>query len=371
MNCGHSHDKCLCNLGNRSFSERHVSWVRDTVNTWNGRTWHTYTPLYSTSAVRSEMDAKCSADNSRRYDNRFMGHLQIRQNGRLVEQAVYARPLKLTEDYFGTNGTVTVGLARRNENPWFSLFGRVAGGIYSAFSPIANSWSYCFASAKAGYKLYHVPKDFYINAHRGDEDSTVYREDWEERYNGTVRVYNGPRDYCVDWKEDGSRLQDWITPWKRDEHGNYVRDRHGNRVKEDYTYVYFTNPTELRPSWRQSWNLVQDDWDAVMVPVRQGGSSAREAEAYSLREWWRRRIQDYAKDAWQTIPYRFEPAWQRRNSGYLAALVNNANWRSLSGSGVPNTAVTAGQSTVGSGQWNVQRPGARLDWSRIGDEMYH
>jgi len=336
----------------------------------------------------------CWANNNRRYDNRF--------NGTIDGQVVWAKPLSLKQEYFGKNGksgTITVALARRNENPWFSLFGRVGGGLYSAFSPVSNSWSYCFASAKAGYKLYHVPEDYYIDAHRGEEDSTVRREDWEERYNGTVRVHNGPRDYCVDWKPEGSRFQDWITPWKRDERGNYVYVN-GKRVKENYTIVYFTNPTELRPSWRQSWNLVQDDWDAVMVPVRQGGSMGYETEHYSLREWWRRRIEDYQRDRWKEIPYRFEPVWQNRDGGYLASLVNNAQWKVLSGTGSPDATVRAGPvagdwgdtlngrlagriwedhrrrgvpppQVSGRSLWNVGNPGNALDWNHIGDEMYH
>lgn len=319
--CGHGHDKCRCRSGG------------------------------------AKVNASCWANNSVRYDNRFSGQID--------GQIVWAKPLRLRKDYFGPAGTITVGLARRNENPWFSLFGRVTGGLYSAFSPVSNSWSYCFASAKAGYKLYHVPKDYYIDAHRGEEDSTIRRDDWEERYNGTVRVYNGPRDYCVDWKDDTERFMDWIRPYERDEFGNIVRNPDGSKKKSNTVITYWTNPTELRPSWRQSWNLIQDDWDAVMIPVRQGCSMGYEEEAYSLREWWRRRTQDYSRDNWGAIPYRYEPVWRGRNRNYLAKLVNSANWQALSGKDAPNTVVT------GTSEWNIENPGARLDWNRIGDEMYH
>ena len=100
------------------------------------------------------------------------------------------------------------------------------------------------------------------------------------------------------------------------------------------------------------------------------------------------------------IPDRHEPAWLDRNGSYLASLVNNANWKALSGNGVPDTNVTAGPTqgdvgdtlngrlagemwedhwkrgvppptATGTSQWNIGNPGGSLDWSKIGDEMYH
>ena len=299
------------------------------------------------------MYAQCSADNSNRYDNRYKGIVYIEGEG---WKTVYAKPLKLKEDYFGKAGTITVGLARRNENPWFSVFGRVTGGIYSAFSPAQNSWTYCFASAKAGYKLYHETNDWYIDAHLGSKERTWHLDDWEEELNGNVRAWDGPRDYCIDWKPEQSKFAGWY--WDKNERG------------DDVLVTEWTMPDELWPTWRQSWNLVQDDWDAVMVPVRQAGAEAIETQNYSLGEWWQKRLSgQYGKVS--DISDRYEPAWQGQDSGYLASLVNDADWQVLSGSGVPNTGVTAGTTTGGTSQWNIGTPGGSLDWNQIGDEMYH
>ena len=361
-NCDHGHAKCECSGGEQywmpsRYSTRHLS-----------------------RSFKSTVRATCRANNDHKdhgYDNRFAG---------IVDgETVRAKPLKLKREYFGANGTITVGLARRNENPWFSIFGRVTGGMYSAFSPVSDSWTYCFASAKAGYKLYHEPEDWYINAHLGSKYRTWKLDDWEEDLNGNARVENGPRDYCIDWKPEESKFAGWY--WDK------------NDRKEDVLVTEWTIVDDLNPTWRQSWNLVQDDWDAVMVPVRQAGSKAEEVANYSLLEWWQKRLSgQYGKVS--DIPYRYEPSWQSSGGSYLATLVKDANWQALSGSEAPNTDVTAGPTegdsgdvlngrlagdiwqdhwrrgvppptATGTSQWNIESPGANLDWNQIGDEMYH
>ena len=62
-----------------------------------------------------------------------------------------ARPHQLNQNYFGKDGTISVGLACQNENPWSPILGTISKGIFSAFNPYTD-WTVCFASAKAGYK---------------------------------------------------------------------------------------------------------------------------------------------------------------------------------------------------------------------------
>lgn len=119
-----------------------------------------------------------------------------------------ANPYVLKKDYFGRKGTITVGLAKYNENPWYRVFGDAAaavagagdklGGIFAAFNPYKHvEWSWAFSSAKAGYR--------YKNEEYKDEDPDS----------------NQPkRAYRVDWAND------------------------------------------------RDWNLCVSDWDAVFVPVR-------------------------------------------------------------------------------------------------------
>ena len=77
-----------------------------------------------------------------------------------------ARPLVLTRDYFGKNGTITVGVARHGQNPWTSILGTPIKGLFSAFNPYTE-WVWAFSSAKAGYKFLS-----------DTDDSRAYRIDW-------------------------------------------------------------------------------------------------------------------------------------------------------------------------------------------------
>lgn len=146
------------------------------------------------------------------------------------KDGIGARPKQLDERYFGKSGTITVGLAKYNENPWYRVFGDAAaavagagdklGGIFAAFNPHKSvEWSWALSSAKAGYR--------YKN------------EEYDEDPNQPKRAYR------VDWKD-------------------------GN----------------------QSWNLCVSDWDAVFVPVRsarmkaENGSWKEESGNEDfLREW--------------------------------------------------------------------------------------
>ena len=68
-------------------------------------------------------------------------------------QAFTARPNKVLENYFGDDGSIVVGVVRRNSNAWAQMIGAagmVANGIFSAFDPDVE-WSVGFSAAKAGY----------------------------------------------------------------------------------------------------------------------------------------------------------------------------------------------------------------------------
>ena len=141
------------------------------------------------------------------------GHLRPdNYNGRDLFDGVQAKPLILRDAYFGEEGTITVGLACYNENPWYRIFKSSAGigkgilgGIFGAFNPYKYmEWSWAFSSAKAGYKFI-----------RGDAG---YSQDDDDI---------NSRSYVVDWRD-------------------------GN------------------------WNLSQSDLDAVFVPVRRACSKAKD-----------------------------------------------------------------------------------------------
>lgn len=108
--------------------------------------------------VSRSISARCYADNDACYDDCYKGH----RNGK----AVYARPLVLNEDYFGEAGTITVGLACKNENVWGRILSSTEG-VFSAFDP-AVKYSWAFACAKTGYRY----RD-------GSDGVTEYKVGWE------------------------------------------------------------------------------------------------------------------------------------------------------------------------------------------------
>ena len=89
------------------------------------------------------------------------------------------QPHVLAKNYFGRAGTITVGLARYNENPFAKIFagdpstvgGRIVSGLFAAFNPF-NEWSWAFSSAKAGYL--QLGQEFDDNG----APSRKYKIDW-------------------------------------------------------------------------------------------------------------------------------------------------------------------------------------------------
>ena len=165
-----------------------------------------------------------------------------------------ARPLIMRTNYFGKDGTIAVGLARKNENVWKRILQTVAG-YFRAFDPTVD-WTWTFSAAKAGYR---------------DKDAAA-----------------DLRDYRVDWQ--------------------------------------FGN---------QEWNMCQDDWDAVFVPVRQ-------SETLALSSLWtlgsKNFLNGWLADSWQPL---------------MDRAPETGSWDLM-----PAPAGFSGES-------------GRLDWGRLTDVMYH
>lgn len=96
------------------------------------------------------------------YDDRYIG--------------AKALPLILGQNYFGEDGTITVGIVRRNQNVWERILGAI-DGVFRAFDPdwtgdVNSSKTFVFASAKAGY----VDK---TDDRAADAQRIDYRIDWQ------------------------------------------------------------------------------------------------------------------------------------------------------------------------------------------------
>jgi hypothetical protein len=94
---------------------------------------------------------------------------------------VVANPRVLTREYFGSNGTITVGIAVPNSNPFGRIIGSVAG-IFSAFNP-GVARTVCFSSAKAGYGAIlgnaNGGRRYSIDWNPGNQAWNLCQSDWD------------------------------------------------------------------------------------------------------------------------------------------------------------------------------------------------
>ena len=121
-----------------------------------------------------------------------------------------AKPLIFRENYFGGDGTITVGLARENENVWRRILG-VVEGIFTAFDP-AMKWSWAFASAKAGYKYKTATEEgraYRVDWRDDQQDWNLCQSDWDAVFVPVRQAQSLAKDGA--WN-DGSKgvLADWI-----------------------------------------------------------------------------------------------------------------------------------------------------------------
>ena len=129
------------------------------------------------SNIGGNYEAKCYGDNSSR--GAPVCWEELSHIGERCE------PLVLRKEYFDKNGTITVGIAVENDNPWAPIFRLVPDGwrrgIFSAFNIGTPRYTVCFASAKAGYKdLSQAPNDrSYWVSWRNERDWNLCQSDWD------------------------------------------------------------------------------------------------------------------------------------------------------------------------------------------------
>ena len=132
---------------------------------------------------------------------------------------VAAMPLVLKESYFGEKGTITVGLACYNENPWYRIFKNSAGvgkgilgGIFAAFNPYEHvEWSWAFSSAKAGYKFKNESIDTrdYMVDWNGSQSWNLCQPDWDAVFVPVRRAMSKAND--KEWVDDKfPPLDNWV-----------------------------------------------------------------------------------------------------------------------------------------------------------------
>lgn len=151
-----------------------------------------------------------------------------------------AMPVVLNSLFYGSDGAVVVGLARRRRNPWALLLDGVAAavgndkskaaGIYSAFDPVGPDEEYlvAFSAARAAHR-FHPHASGIPMAGPGE---------YETRYDSV----------CEEAK----------FHFDRDVPGEYARMQVGCVCNDQ------GNLNRLA----RCWNLCETDWDATLLPLR-------------------------------------------------------------------------------------------------------
>lgn len=86
-------------------------------------------------------------------------------------------PLLVNASYFGEDGKITVGLARKNDNPWAEIIWRFMSvlnkGPFAAFDPLTK-WSWAFSTSTAGYCKDHARRDYVVDWRENYRDSPIW-----------------------------------------------------------------------------------------------------------------------------------------------------------------------------------------------------
>jgi hypothetical protein len=140
----------------------------------------------------------------------------------LKGEKMYARPLVLRGSYFGEAGTITVGLAKYNENPWYRILktktdtAGILKGIFAAFNPYRFvEWTWAFSSAKAGYRKSGDGKRDYRIYGNTDGEWNLKVDDWDAVF-VPVRRAVSMANTDGEWDYSKPPLRDWIEGgyWK-------------------------------------------------------------------------------------------------------------------------------------------------------------
>lgn len=176
-----------------------------------------------------------------------------------------AKPWVLNESFYRDGGTITVGFARKQRNPWAFLLNaidKVIGddrtredGIYSAFNPVENGYIVAFSSARA--------------AHRFNPSEMALAK--AEAVGYPIRGIAAPNEYETRYDavcdDDDGGSDKW-----GDEYGRFtVRCSNEEYRKFRIGCVCNDGTKEGRENtarFARCWNLSEPDWDATLLPLR-------------------------------------------------------------------------------------------------------
>lgn len=164
-----------------------------------------------------------------------------------------AMPWILNDKYYSGGGSIVVGLARRQRNPWSVLLNgfsqdaaspsATAEGIYSAFDPVADGYLVAFSAARAAHRfnpsLQQREKYGVAKAPAGE---------YETRYDAV----------CDDALDASGALGRFNI---RQDDGDLLKSRVGCVCKD----------VDNERRFARCWNLCETDWDATLLPLKYSG----------------------------------------------------------------------------------------------------
>lgn len=164
-----------------------------------------------------------------------------------------AMPWILNDKYYSGGGSIVVGLARRQRNPWSVLLNgfspeaaspsATAEGIYSAFDPVADGYLVAFSAARAAHRfnpsLQQKERYGVAKAPAGE---------YETRYDAV----------CDDALDASGALGRFNI---RQDDGDLLKSRVGCVCKD----------VDNERRFARCWNLCETDWDATLLPLKYSG----------------------------------------------------------------------------------------------------
>ncbi|MBR0458895.1 MAG: hypothetical protein IJJ26_06635 [Victivallales bacterium] len=242
--------------------------------------------------IGDELDALFNGGKARKdYRNCFMGfddtfifkgHARIYGDDRDLVDENYtgtpARPWLLNEKFFGGDGTITVGLARRQRNPWQRIISwlhaydynspNLSSGIFSLFNVNADNYQWTVSTARAAYRR----RTDGVGSTSSDSGGHLPLV-WETAGEGPLGLHLGGGQEggtsAASWHDSHATGYDMkfdASAWPNALKINYASGASGDLKKLRVGCVCGRGDNHSR--LEHAWNLGTTDWDATLLPVR-------------------------------------------------------------------------------------------------------
>lgn len=160
-----------------------------------------------------------------------------------------AQPWVLNASFYGRDGAITVGLARKMRNPFAALLGFSSdesaneSGIYSMFDPVKKGYIVAFSAARAAHHFHPSAMQLAVAPSLEAEwNSPAVQREYETRYDSVCHDSYSP---------DVTKFN--LNPGRSELLGFHVG--------------CVCNDGQNLQRFARNWNLCETDWDATLLPL--------------------------------------------------------------------------------------------------------